>query len=105
MNDIVYTKMTYNELSTGKSLVESALSYKDGVLVVDKNKMLGEVEKAGSAMVAEVGRIEGGASQQTVQDLKNKYGTSKVSGNDQVPKGDAYKDYSVNDSMATKNYE
>ena len=46
-----------------------ALSYKDGVLVVDKNKMLGEVEKAGSAMVAEVGRIEGGASQQTIQDI------------------------------------
>ena len=82
MDDIVYKKMTYNEYHTEVSLVNSALSYKDGILVVDKNKMLGEVEKAGIAMGMEMGKIEGGASQQTVQDIKNKYGTSNISGND-----------------------
>ena len=102
MNKIVYNKMTYNEYYTGKSLVESALSYKDGVLVVDKNKMLGEVEKAGISMGMEVGRIEGGASQKTVQDIKNKYGSSSISGNDQVPKDDNYVKYSVSDDEIPK---
>ncbi|MDR2878512.1 MAG: hypothetical protein LBV03_01170, partial [Fusobacteriales bacterium] len=102
MNAIVYSKMTYNEYYTGKSLVESALSYKDGVLVVDKNKMLGEVEKADTAKGMEVGRIEGGVSQQTVQDIKNKYGTSSISGSDTIPKDDVFTEYNVNDSMATK---
>jgi hypothetical protein len=102
MNAIVYSKMTYNEYYTGKSLVESALSYKDGVLVVDKNKMLGEVEKADSAKGMEVGRIEGGASQQTVQDIRNKYGSSSVSGSDTIPKDDSYTKYSVSDDEIPK---
>ncbi|MDR2879377.1 MAG: hypothetical protein LBV03_05645, partial [Fusobacteriales bacterium] len=103
MNAIVYSKMTYNEYYTGKSLVESALSYKDGVLVVDKNKMLGEVEKADSAKGMEVGRIEGGASQQTVQDIRNKYGSSSISGSDTIPKDDSYIKYSVSDDEISKN--
>nr|MBP9479668.1 hypothetical protein [Sebaldella sp.] len=103
MNAIKLTKMTYNEYHTGVSLANSALSYKDGVLVVDKNKMLGEVEKAGISMGMEVGRIEGGLSQQTVQDLKSKYGTSNISGNDPIPSGDKFVDYNVNDSMVNSN--
>ena len=102
MNDIVYTKMTYNEYYTGVSLVNSALSYKDGVLVVDKDKILGEVEKAESSMIAEVWKLQGGASQQNVQDIKSKYGTSSISGNDPIPKNDNYVKYAVNDDEIPK---
>ena len=64
--------------------------------------MLGEVEKSGSSMGIEVGRIEGGAAQQTVQDIKSKYGTSSISGNDQVPRDDNYIKYSVSDNEIPK---
>ena len=95
MYDIVYGKMTYAELGTGMSLAYSAISYKDGVLVVDKKKM----DQAVGTSNLSIGTTGLG-----LLDLQMALGNKAAieSGNnaknDVIPKSDSYNEYAVKDS-------